>query len=197
MSQPQLFERLSDAALVDRARTGCASSFDELMARHQAPLRHFLRVRASAAECDDLLQETFLRALRRLETYHDRFPVRAWLFAIARRTAADFGRRPRPASLERAEDVRGAEREPHEAVGDEDQRCRLWSEAKRILAEAEWTALWLHYVEQLPIGEVAEVIGRSRTATKTMIFRARRELAAELRSLDPRREPSPRPRQAI
>ena len=53
----------SDEQLAWRAQRGCADSFDQLMRRFQAPVLHFLQHRGAAAEAEDLLQETFVRAL--------------------------------------------------------------------------------------------------------------------------------------
>ena len=55
-----------------------------------------------------------------------------------------------------------------------ESRRYLWSAAARILGEDERTALWLHYVEEMPVGEIAAVLDRSSVAVKTMMFRAAR-----------------------
>jgi DNA-directed RNA polymerase specialized sigma24 family protein len=65
---------------------------------------------------------------------------------------------------------------PAQAVAAEDSWQYLWSTAERVLSEEETTALWLHYVEDLPAAEIAVVLDRSRSAVKTMLFRARKKL---------------------
>jgi len=47
----------------------------------------------SVGETEDLVQETFLRALKALPNFHGEAPVKLWLLAIARRTCADHVRR--------------------------------------------------------------------------------------------------------
>ena len=55
--------------------------------------------------------------------------------------------------------------------------CRaLWDLAASVLSERQHTALWLYYVEEMPVKEIARVVGRSRVAVKTMLFRARRKM---------------------
>ncbi|MEH0982547.1 sigma-70 family RNA polymerase sigma factor [Micromonospora sp. CPCC 205556] len=55
----------------------------------QAPTWRFLRHLLTDAETDDLVQETYLRAIRALPRFAGRSSARTWLFAIARRVAAD------------------------------------------------------------------------------------------------------------
>ena len=61
-----------------------------------------------------------------------------------------------------------------------ESRNRLWDIAQRRLHEDKFTALWLFYVEDLPVADIANVLGRTRIAVKTMLFRARRQLMPEL-----------------
>ena len=55
-------------------------------------------------------------------------------------------------------------------------RRRLWDLAAKTLSEEQTTALWLHYVEEMPLSGIALVLGRSRASVKVMLFRARRKL---------------------
>ena len=66
-----------------------------------------------------------------------------------------------------------------------ESRQYLWSVAARILGEEEQTALWLHYVEEMPVGEIAAVLDRSSVAVKTMMFRARKKLLPLVGDLEP------------
>jgi len=72
---------------------------------------------------------------------------------------------------------------PAEEAAQRDGHQRLWAAAARVLSEEEHTALWLHYVESLPLGDVARVLEKSWLAVKVQVFRARRKLAPELRRL--------------
>lgn len=56
----------------------------------------------------------------------------------------------------------------------------LWLAAKRVLAEDAFTAMWLRYVEDLSIKDVATVLDRSVSWTKVTLLRARRKLGDEL-----------------
>ena len=79
-------------------RAGDDSAFSALVARHERELRvHCYRMLGSLDESEDLVQETFLRAWRRRETFQGRSSVRAWLYRIATNACLDaLARRPRP-----------------------------------------------------------------------------------------------------
>lgn len=76
----------------------------ELIRATQFEVARFLRSLINDADIDDLTQETFLRAFRALPEFAGRSSVRTWLFAIARRVAADhirhLTRRPRIAAVD-------------------------------------------------------------------------------------------------
>lgn len=170
----------TDEKLAERAQAGCGRSFEDLMRRYQPGLLQFLRMR-SDADAEDLLQETFLRAFRGLASYRRGKPLRPWLFAIARRASIDAARRRvLPNHAESLESVASSESQPHDLLARKEDGMRLWSLARAVLSEREWSALWMHYAEGMPTDEIAAVLGRSRPAIKTMLCRARKELAMHL-----------------
>jgi RNA polymerase sigma-70 factor (ECF subfamily) len=176
----------SDAELVASARAGCGASYDDLMRRYQVRVLHFLQRRASRADSEDLLQETFLRAYRQLDKYQPRWRFAAWLFTIARRVAINHGKRFQvPIDSGGLDDVVDPISSPADIAVEREGRQHLWDMASRILTEDQSTALWLHYVEDLPAREIAAILGRSVTTTKVMIWRSRQRLIPWLQESDP------------
>lgn len=176
---------VSDEDLACRAQQGCADSFDELLRRFQSPMLHFLRHRGPAAEAEDVLQDTFLCAYQNLHRYRRRWRFATWLFTIARRLSINRYRRWRP-TVESDDLSQSVARGPEapQMAADAEQRRRLWSTAAEILSEQEMTAVWLHYVEEMPARDIAAVLDRSRVAVKTMLFRARKRLLPHLAFLE-------------
>ena len=75
----------TDTPLVQRARAGDAAAFGTLVRQHQSKVRGFLRrlTRGDAALADDLAQETFLEAHRKLDQFRGEGSFGAWLCGIA------------------------------------------------------------------------------------------------------------------
>lgn len=173
-----------DAALVARARAGCLESFATLVARHQVAVVHYAehllgRLGGRRARCDaeDVAQQTFLQGFRELRSHRAEGPFAAWLFAIARRTCLNHLR----AERRRADRVaqvapRVGPARPDELAAAAEGRGRLWDIARNELPERQFTVLWLHYVESLPVAAIALVLERSPAAVKLLLHRGRRRL---------------------
>jgi RNA polymerase sigma-70 factor (ECF subfamily) len=77
-------DHVTDADLVARARQGDHAAFGELVVRHQtAVFRAALSAGASRADSEDVAQETFLLAYRRLESFRGEASFKTWLLTIA------------------------------------------------------------------------------------------------------------------
>ena len=77
----------------DAAREGDDVAVGELVRLTQPAVWQVCAALGSAGEVEDLVQETYLRALRALPGYRGDAPVRVWLLSIARRVCADHVRR--------------------------------------------------------------------------------------------------------
>jgi RNA polymerase sigma-70 factor (ECF subfamily) len=82
---------MMDASLVAAARAGSNAAFSRLVARHQAPVRAFLRrtLGGSFDLADDLAQDVFVAAWESLGRLKDPSGFRSWLYGIAWRRAQD------------------------------------------------------------------------------------------------------------
>jgi RNA polymerase sigma-70 factor, ECF subfamily len=79
-----------EGAAVAAARAGDESAFAGLVERHRRELQlHCYRMLGSLEESEDLVQETFLRAWSKRETFEGRSPFRAWLYRIATNACLD------------------------------------------------------------------------------------------------------------
>jgi RNA polymerase sigma-70 factor, ECF subfamily len=183
----------SNEELACRAQRGCMASFEQLLRRFQTPVLRFLRHRGFSADAEDLAQETFLRAYENLHRYSRQWAFSGWLFTIARRTSINHRRRARPRSNAAAMDAMPSTTpEPLDVLLAAEGRGRLWDLAARVLSEEQWTALWLHYVEEMPLAGIALVLGRSRASVKIMLFRARRKLLPRLSEFEEHHRRRPR-----
>ncbi|MBN2621883.1 MAG: RNA polymerase subunit sigma-70 [Acidimicrobiales bacterium] len=87
---PDRTDPLAADPSVAAAVAGDEAAFAQLVQRHQRELQvHCYRMTGSYAESEDLVQETFLRAWRRIDTYAGRSTFRAWLYRIATNACLD------------------------------------------------------------------------------------------------------------
>lgn len=168
----------SDTDLVNTSLAGgadAASARDEIIHRYHEKVYSFLhQLTGRKEDAEDFTQETFLLALRKLHTFKAGRALLPWLFTIARRTAISQWRKTKPTSPLFDTDHPSTEgKKPHDAVA-------LWKLAKNKLKRDEFTALWMHYQEDLPIKEVAKVLRKTTTHAKVIVYRARKRLGKEL-----------------
>jgi RNA polymerase sigma-70 factor (ECF subfamily) len=183
-------ERPSVEDLVRRARTGSSAAFGKLVLRFESPVFNFLLRRGSSAEdAEELAQDTFVRAWRRLELYDPRYSFGTWLFALARRLSAT--RRRASAPPIQGDDALGevpVQSDPGRELARTEERANLWSIVDRVLEDDPRSALWLRYAEDLSIPEIAKVLGRSQVSVRVMLYRARAKLG---KALEPAHDESP------
>jgi RNA polymerase sigma-70 factor (ECF subfamily) len=168
--------------LVRRARTGSSTAFEALVARYESPLFNFLlRRTASAEDAEEIAQDAFVRAWTKLESYDPRWSFSTWLFTLARRLAATRERsRPPRVDGNEALDHVSVHADPGGALSATEESASLWSIADRILDRDQRSALWLRYAEDVSVGEIAEVLGRTSVSVRVMLFRARVRMAKVL-----------------
>src|SRR6266436_3977571 len=90
-----------ERSLVAAARIGDRDAFESLVEPHRRGLHlHCYRMTGSLTDADDMLQESLLKAWRRLDTFESRAPFQAWLYKIATNTClSELATRDRPRFL--------------------------------------------------------------------------------------------------
>jgi len=170
----------TDAALILAAsRHGDREAFAELVRRHQSMVRAVLRrlTNGDAALADDLAQEAFLLAWRRLGSFRFEARFTTWLYRIAFNAWQSERRKTREVLLGEDE----ALPEPHAAVREPGTEERLDLErALATLSDAERAAIAACYAADLSHAEAAEALGIPLGTVKTHILRAKEKLRARL-----------------
>jgi len=133
------------------------------------------------AEAEDVVQDVFVRVMERRHKLIEIREMRVWLVRIAWNLALDRRRRIRPEQFDLgfAESLVGAEVSADKAM-DEAQRISTVLRELERLPKAEKHALLLAAVEELGTAEMAEVLGRSESAVRALLFRARTRLRERL-----------------
>jgi len=98
-------DQASDAALVNAYRAGSQAAASQLVTRHAGAVGRFLYgAGAFPGEVEDLAQEAFFRAFRRLDSWRGAASFRSWLFSIARNLLKDEFRKRRGRQMLSLED---------------------------------------------------------------------------------------------
>lgn len=156
------------------------SAFGTLVHRHHGRVFAFLMaLTRQRQDAEDLTQETFLRAWDKLHHFNPELPLLPWLLTIARRQSIAVLRRSRPPQLDSISEPPSAEPQASS------QALHLWELAKSLLPPATYTALWLHYREELPLKQVAAILGKREGTVKVLLHRARKTLAARVSTPPP------------
>jgi RNA polymerase sigma-70 factor (ECF subfamily) len=168
---------LTDEQLVEATLDGSDGAFAELVQRYQERLLRFLLTRSSSrADAEDAIQDTFISAYRYLASFDSRWRFSTWIYRIAIRNA---GKQRRPEwhdpDVELVDD-----NDPLDACIAQSEHENVWVSAKRLLSDDAYTAMWLRYVEDLSVKEVATALDKSASWTKVTLMRGRRKLSDEL-----------------
>ena len=128
----------------------------------------------SRADAEDIMQEVFVRLLRAGPDFADREHAKAWLLRVAANCANDWFRAPwRRREGPLSESLPAPEHESGGVV-----------EAVLALPAKYRTAVHLYYYEELSVAEIAKITGKSESAVKSRLFRARAMLREALKEDD-------------
>ncbi len=169
-----------ESALVARAVKGEAEAFQVLVERHQervfSLVRHYTR---HPAEAEDLAQETFLKAFRRLDSFQGQASFSTWLHRIAVNTCLDFLKRKGRSPVAAVEDPEAVGQSapvrvsaPHARL-EREEIARVTHLVLEDLPEIFRTVLVLREFEGHSYQEIADLVGVSIGTVESRLFRAR------------------------
>jgi len=169
-------EQLVDELLVMECQDGSVQAMDMLVRRWQKRLwRYAYRLTADPEAAWEVTQESWLGVIRGLSRLNDPARFRPWVYRIVTRRANDWVARNIKVRQQRAKPV-GHATEPSPSQGRE-AADDLQSIMDR-LPDSSRTVLTLHYLEGLPLTEIARVLGIPKGTVKSRLHGARHELQA-------------------
>lgn len=135
----------------------------------------------SRTEAEDVVQDVFVRVIERHRSLHAIRDMRVWLVRIAWNLALDRKRRIRPEQMDGnfAESLATSSVPADERL-EQAQRMKTVLHEMERLPKAERYVLLLSAIEELGTAEMAEVLGRSESAVRALLFRARTRLRERL-----------------
>lgn len=188
----------TDTELVAEALRGAQEAFREIVVRFERPVYSLIvRMVHDPGTAEDLAQEVFIKAFRRLDTYDPERKLSSWLFKIAHNTTIDHLRRhaPETVSLEGGKDGEeehrgglaavlsdGSTENPLAAAERKDMARSLERAVSRLRPEYREVVV-LFYIEGASYQEICEATGLPLGTVKTNLHRARKALAEEMSAL--------------
>jgi RNA polymerase sigma-70 factor (ECF subfamily) len=177
-----------------QVRDDVPGAFEVLVQRYQNRLVGILfHLVGSREEAEDLSQDTFLRIYKARKGYRPRAKFSTWLFTIANNLALNHlrgkGRKPSVPMSGAAADSQAvspiaAQLASRESTASSKMRkvelSEIVREALGILNEDQKMAVLLNKFEDMSYAEIAEVMGRSEAAVKSLLARARTHLREQL-----------------
>ena len=186
-------EQLTDQALVERVQQGDKKAFNLLVSRYQNKVAGLLTRYISRNDIPDVVQESFIKAYRSIDSFRGDSAFYTWLYRIAVNTAKNYltaqGRRPPN------EDILAEEAESYD-VGtnlrdvETPENLMLSAELKKIvfdtingLQEELKTAITLREIEGLSYEKIAEIMDCPVGTVRSRIFRAREIIESKINPL--------------
>ncbi|MBX7185146.1 MAG: sigma-70 family RNA polymerase sigma factor [Vicinamibacteria bacterium] len=171
-------ERVTDEELVRLAQNGDPAAFDEIVERHKgAVFRAALSALRNREDAEDVTQETFITAYRKLDTFRGESQLRTWLSRIAWNRSMDHRRRGRfrrflhldePAAI----DLPSLEADPERSTLASSAHARVRREIDRLPENLRDTLL-LASAGDLDYASIAEMLGVREGTVKSRVFEAR------------------------
>ena len=178
----------SDEQLLAYFRRGSDEAFRVLHDRYRQRLFAYVRQMLSGAsrqDAEDVLQDVFVRAYGSLRNDSREMNVRAWLYRVAHNRCIDHLRRPVPPAAEVFEVSRKPLHDPIEEAQRRDDLRRLVEDVGR-LPDQQRSALLMREMDGMSYADLAEALGVTVPAVKSLLVRARIGLveAQEARDAD-------------
>jgi RNA polymerase sigma-70 factor (ECF subfamily) len=180
---------IDEETAVGKARAGNLPAFQSLVEQHSRDVfRLAFRITGNEMDAEDAVQETFLKAYKRLESFDGRSSFGTWLYRVTANTSIDVLRRrrrhsSRSTSLDH-DAAQGREPATHDPSPD---RLVYSGEVKEHihaalneLTELERAAFVMRHFENFSLAEISRALGLRTSATKQAVFRAVKKMRKTL-----------------
>jgi RNA polymerase sigma-70 factor (ECF subfamily) len=166
----------SDADLIAAWRRGDEAAAAELVRRHAHAVARFLSAAGAADEVDDLVQETFYRAFRKIDSFRGGASFRTWVMAIGSNALKDLRRRLRRRPVVALDDRDIPDvADPHAEVVTAELRRRLEQAISR-LPPMQRNVFLLRAQQGLEYDDIATALGTTVGAARVHYHHAVRRL---------------------
>ncbi|PCJ62586.1 MAG: hypothetical protein COA79_03475 [Planctomycetota bacterium] len=163
---------LNDWDIILKVKKGDSNSFSFLIEKYSNRLFQFLYARLKNKEdIEDILQESFLKAFKKIEQYNPKYKFSTWIYTIVYHEFCRHIKKNGRLKLLNDEDKLIYS---DEKIVDLDQG-NVWAVARKLKPD-QFTILWLKYEEELSVQEISVILKVSKTSVKVGLHRARNKL---------------------
>ncbi len=187
---------MDEQQLVQRAKSGDFDAFNTLINMHKGRIYALAaRMTGNEQDAEDIVQDTFLKAIDKIDQFRGEASFGTWLYSIALNESRAAMARQKHSDLAEIEEYLPAGN-MHSSEGADTSRLFDWDDPHKVLENEELrrimdeliaelpykyrAAFVLRYQEELSIKEVAAIIKESEAATKSRVLRARLALRGKL-----------------
>jgi RNA polymerase sigma-70 factor (ECF subfamily) len=158
-----------EESLVLRAQQHDQAAFAELYEEHFDKIYRYVTFKiGNETEAEDVTQQVFLNSLQSISSFKWKgVSFSAWLFRIAHNQIIDFWRKKKHTTVELNETIVSEEGDPARTAEDKLELERLTRAAGK-LTKAQQEVISLRFTSDLPIAEVARIMGKSEGAIKAL-----------------------------
>lgn len=182
-------QAVSDEQLIEWVAAGDASCLGTLFERHyRGVYRYCLQMTRSTSMSEDLVQEVFLKVLKRASSFRGDGSCKAWLFNIARNVTFDYLRKAEPPVETELDEERSDERlvdhRSSEQAAAGYQNLQLVERALAEIPAAAREIIWLGRFVFDDYDELAHALGCTASTARVRMHRAMQALASTLTRLN-------------
>ena len=177
----------SEQQTIRKAAAGDRLAFRELVLEHShAMFRLAWGLTSDQSAADDIVQEAFIKAWRKLDTFKMQSSFHTWLHRITVNAAMDYLRKQARHKSHESPEVQWAQAGQNPEAPKHDVQIDIQTRthaAMKRLSDTERTALMLRHFEGHSIQEISNIMDLTTNACKQTVFRAVKKMRAELRPL--------------
>lgn len=187
-------KEVEDPSLVEATLRGDQSAFQALVERYQSRMfglvRHYTQ---NLVEMEDIVQDTFLKAFSKLDTFQSQSSFYTWISRIAVNTALDFRKRHGRNPVQTVEDPedgclregRGSKLAAPDKRMESEETAAITHRVLDELPEIFRTVLILREFEEMAYQDIADMLGISIGTVESRLFRARARFKEKLIQFHP------------
>ena len=178
-------EKEADVQLIHKILSGDGEAFNRLVRKYEKSIHtHVWQKIGDFHHAEEITQDIFLQAYKKLSTLKDPNQFAGWLYAVANRFCIDWMRKQKP-TMQSLEDtpVRAIDNLTYERYVSEQRESeateRRYETVKKLLArlpESERTVMMLYYLSEMRAKEIGKSLGVSVNTIRSRLHRARKRL---------------------